>query len=68
VGGRLDLPGTGLATLGLRGLAFSLIEVGRAGFGDHLADSAIAFGIVALVAFFAVQRRRRPQAKLSSKG
>ncbi len=58
-GGRLDLPGTALATLGLGGLTFGLIEAGRAGFGDRLADGSIIFGILALAAFFAVERHSK---------
>jgi EmrB/QacA subfamily drug resistance transporter len=58
-GGRLDFPGTALATLGLGGLTFGLIEAGRAGFADVLADGSIGFGILALAAFFIVERRSR---------
>lgn len=58
-GGRLDLSGTALATLGLGGLTLGLIEAGRSGFADAMADGSIAFGIVALAAFFAVERRSR---------
>ena len=57
--GRLDLPGMALATLGLGGLTLGLIQAGRAGFADRLSDVAIAFGLVALAAFFAVERRSR---------
>jgi EmrB/QacA subfamily drug resistance transporter len=65
-GGRLDLPGTALATLGLGGLTFGLIEAGRAGFSDPLANGSIAFGIVALAAFLVVERRsRHPMIPLS---
>jgi len=56
---RLDLSGTALATLGLGGLTLGLIQAGRAGFADRLAAGAMIFGILALAAFFAVERRSR---------
>jgi EmrB/QacA subfamily drug resistance transporter len=58
-GGKLDLPGTALATLGLGGLTFGLIQAGREGFADLLADGSIAFGIAAIVAFLAVERHSK---------
>ncbi|MDN4172123.1 MFS transporter [Nocardioides sp. SOB77] len=51
--GRLDLPGAALATLGLAGTTYALIQ-----WGDGLALPAGALAVLALVAFVVVERRR----------
>ncbi len=56
---RLDLPGAFLATLGLGGIVYGLIESSNRGLGDPLVLSALALGAAALVAFVLVERRSR---------
>lgn len=51
--GRLDVAGAALATLGLAGTTYALIQ-----WGDALALPAGALAVVALVAFVVVERRR----------
>ncbi|MBC9732310.1 MFS transporter [Nocardioides marmotae] len=51
--GRIDLPGAALATLGLAGTTYALIE-----WGDALALPAGVLAVAALVAFVVVERRR----------
>jgi EmrB/QacA subfamily drug resistance transporter len=55
--GRLDLVGAGLATLGLGGLVFGLLEAPRLGFGHPLIVSALAGGVLFLLAFVRVEAR-----------
>ncbi len=55
--GRLDLPGAGLATLGLGALVFGLVESSSLGLGAPLVLGALALGVVALVGFVFVERR-----------
>ncbi len=55
--GQLDWWGTLLVTLGLGALVYGLIEAGSLGFGDTLALSALAIGVVALLAFLLVEAR-----------
>jgi EmrB/QacA subfamily drug resistance transporter len=57
--GRLDLPGAALATVGLGGIVFGLIEAGRLGWGDPIIRGSIGAGIAALAAFAVVERRVR---------
>ena len=57
VSGRLDWWGTLLVTLGLGALVYGLIEAGLLGFGNTLVLSALAVGIVALLAFLLVEAR-----------
>jgi EmrB/QacA subfamily drug resistance transporter len=54
---RLDIPGAILATFGLGGVVFGLIDAQSSGFGDPLVLVALALGSLALVAFVIVERR-----------
>jgi EmrB/QacA subfamily drug resistance transporter len=54
---KLDLPGALLATLGLGGLVYGLIESSSRGFGDLLVLISLVLGAAALVAFVLVERR-----------
>jgi len=56
---RLDLIGAVLATAGLGGLVYGLIESSASGFGDPMVLSALALGVVALSAFVFAERRKR---------
>jgi EmrB/QacA subfamily drug resistance transporter len=54
---RLDLVGAVLATTGLGGLVYGLIESSTSGFGDSVVLAALIVGVVALSAFVFVERR-----------
>jgi EmrB/QacA subfamily drug resistance transporter len=54
---RLDVPGAVLATLGLGGVVFGLIESQNSGFTDPLVLVTLVLGVAALVAFVAIERR-----------
>lgn len=54
---RLDVPGAVLATAGLGGVVFGLIESSEAGFADPLVLVALIIGAACLVAFVSVERR-----------
>jgi EmrB/QacA subfamily drug resistance transporter len=54
---KLDLPGAFLATLGLGGIVYGLIESSNRGFGDPLVVGALVLGVVGLVVFVFVERR-----------
>jgi EmrB/QacA subfamily drug resistance transporter len=54
---KLDVPGAVLATLGLGGMVFGLIESQNRGFGDPLVLVTLTLGAVALLAFVFVERR-----------
>ncbi len=54
---RLDLPGALLATLGLGGVVYGLIESSNRGFGDPLVLGALVVGFLALAGFVFVERR-----------
>jgi EmrB/QacA subfamily drug resistance transporter len=54
---RLDWLGALLATIGLGGVVYGLIEANNVGLGDPQVLLAIAIGIVALVAFLLVEAR-----------
>lgn len=54
---RLDLAGALLATAGLGGVTFGLIESAQRGWGDPLVAGALAVGIASLVSFFVVESR-----------
>ncbi len=54
---RLDIPGAVLATVGLGGVVFGLIESQSNGFGDPLVLVSFVVGIAALVGFVVVERR-----------
>jgi predicted MFS family arabinose efflux permease len=54
---RLDLPGAALATLGLGGLVFGLLESPRLGFGHPAILMSLTGGLLMLSAFVLVERR-----------
>ena len=54
---RLDIPGAFLATVGLGGLVYGLIESSIAGFGSATVLLSLVLGALALVAFVARERR-----------
>ncbi len=54
---RLDIPGALLATLGLGGIVYGLIESSSRGFGDLPVLVSLALGAAALAAFVLVERR-----------
>src|ERR671921_1112005 len=56
---RLDIPGAILATAGLGGIVYGLIESSKAGFGSAVVLLSLFLGALALVAF--VVRERRTQ-------
>ena len=65
-GGRVDWVGGLLATLGLGGLVYGLIESGNRGLSDPLVVASIAIGVGALAGFmFAETRVRSPMMPLS---
>ncbi len=57
--GRLDVPGAVLATAGLGGIVYGLIEAGRLGWGHPAVAGSTLAGIASLVAFAGVERRAR---------
>jgi EmrB/QacA subfamily drug resistance transporter len=58
-GQRLDWWGAALATLGLGGIVYGLIEANNVGLGDTQVLIALAVGIVALVAFLVMEAREQ---------
>ena len=54
-GGRVDLPGAVLATLGLGGLVYGLIEAASVGWADPRAWGAAAAGVAGIAAFVVVE-------------
>jgi EmrB/QacA subfamily drug resistance transporter len=56
--GSLDVAGAALATLGLAGATFALVEASGGGVAPALVGAAAALGIAALAAFVLVERRR----------
>src|SRR5205814_4064973 len=56
--GALDWPGAVLATLGLGGIVFGLIEAQARGWGDTAVATALGLGVLAFAAFIAVERRQ----------
>ena len=56
---RLDIPGAILATAGLGGIVYGLIESSNVGFGSAVVILSLLLGALALVAF--VVRERRAQ-------
>jgi len=54
---KLDFPGAFLATLGLGGIVYGLIESSNQGFDDPLVLGTLVLGVAALVAFVLVERR-----------
>jgi EmrB/QacA subfamily drug resistance transporter len=57
--GRLDWPGALLATVGLGGVVYGLIESGTRGFTDHIVVASFVVGAVALALFALVEARVR---------
>ena len=55
--GALDLRGSALATLGLGGLTFALIQAPEEGLGSPMVLGALTVGIIAMVAFVRTERR-----------
>ena len=55
--GRLDWPGAALATLGLGGIVYGLIESSSRGFADAGVAAALAFGTLSLTGFAAAEFR-----------
>jgi EmrB/QacA subfamily drug resistance transporter len=55
----LDWPGAALATVGLGGVVYGLIESSRLGFADKQVIGALLVGVIALTAFFIVEARKR---------
>ena len=63
---RLDYPGALLATLGLGGIVFGLIEAGNVGLGNPEVLIALAIGVLSLIAFLVVEARSQaPMVPLS---
>jgi EmrB/QacA subfamily drug resistance transporter len=54
---RLDIPGAILATVGLGGIVYGLIESSNAGFVSVAVILSLFLGVIALVAFIARERR-----------
>src|SRR5215212_7569030 len=54
---RLDIPGAILATAGLGGIVYGLIESSNAGFGSVAVILSLFLGVLALVAFLVRERR-----------
>ena len=64
--GRLDWPAAVLATVGLGGVVYGLIEASTQGWTDSLVILALTVGVVALAVFIAVEARtREPMMPLS---
>ena len=55
----LDWPGAALATVGLGGVVYGLIESSRLGFGDKEVIGALLVGVLSLTGFFALEVRSR---------
>jgi EmrB/QacA subfamily drug resistance transporter len=63
--GRVDWPGATLATIGLGGVVFGLIESETRGFAARVVIASLALGVVSLVGFlFAEARERDPMMPL----
>src|SRR5579864_7759200 len=63
---RLDWPGALLATIGLGGIVFGLIQANSSGLGDPQVLLALIVGIAAILAFLVVEARSRyPMVPLS---
>ncbi|MBD3160831.1 MAG: DHA2 family efflux MFS transporter permease subunit [Candidatus Eisenbacteria bacterium] len=57
--GPIDWPGTLLATLGLGGIIYGLIESSRLGLGNPVVVAGLLAGVAALAAFLLVEKRSR---------
>ncbi|HXU34930.1 MAG TPA: MFS transporter [Blastocatellia bacterium] len=56
---KLDWPGAALATVGLGGVVYGLIESSRLGFADKLVIGALVAGVISLAVFFVLEARSR---------
>jgi EmrB/QacA subfamily drug resistance transporter len=63
-GERVDILGAATATLGLGGVVYGLIESGARGFHDTRVIVSLAVGVLLLVLFIIVERRRGPRAMM----
>jgi EmrB/QacA subfamily drug resistance transporter len=63
-GERLDVLGAATVTLGLGGVVYGLVEAGGRGFRDARVAGSLAAGVVLLVVFVFVERRRGPRAMM----
>ena len=54
---RIDLPGAILATVGLGGIVFGLVEAPRRGWGDPAVLAALSLGAACMAAFLVVESR-----------
>jgi len=63
-GERVDMTGAVTATLGLGGVVYGLIEAGTHGFKDARVISSLSTGIVLLILFLIVEKRRGARAMI----
>jgi EmrB/QacA subfamily drug resistance transporter len=63
-GERVDILGALTATLGLGGVVYGLLEAGGRGFEDARVAASLAAGVVLLILFVVVERRRGPGAMM----
>jgi EmrB/QacA subfamily drug resistance transporter len=63
-GERVDILGAAMATLGLGGVVYGLLESGARGFKDARVVASLAVGAVLLILFFVVERRRGQRAMM----
>jgi EmrB/QacA subfamily drug resistance transporter len=63
-GERVDILGAAMATLGLGGVVYGLLELGERGFKDMRVVASLAMGAVLLIFFVIVERRRGERAMM----
>jgi EmrB/QacA subfamily drug resistance transporter len=63
-GERVDILGAVMATLGLGGVVYGLLELGERGFNDARVAASLAMGTVLLMLFVIVERRRKERAMM----
>jgi EmrB/QacA subfamily drug resistance transporter len=63
-GERVDILGAAMATLGLGGVVYGLLESGERGFNDPRVVASFAAGVVLLILFIIVERRRGQRAMM----
>ena len=63
-GERLDILGAATVTLGLSGLVYGLIESGERGFKDTRVMGSLAAGVVLLLLFVVIERKRGSRAMM----
>jgi EmrB/QacA subfamily drug resistance transporter len=63
-GARVDILGAATATLGLGGVVYGLVEAGARGFKDPHVGGSLAAGVVLLVLFVFVERKRGRRAMM----